>query len=214
VKLFLNGVQLTTTVGGTIPTTLYGSTTPLVIGDFPGLSRNWSGALDEMKLFSRPLAPDEIKADYTAGNAGIPAGLALGNITPGSSGISAFDAITQTSAPGYTLAINQNNNLTSGGNTIPAVSGSIASPVSWSEGATKGLGFTLYGTNATAIPGTWASGSGYAALPGSATSFYSRSGYTGGAKDVLNMRLRLDVAASQASGDYANTMVITGTMVP
>src|SRR6478672_4606995 len=80
------------------------------------------------------------------------------------------------------------------------LSGSIASPVSWSEGSTKGLGFTLYGTNATALPGTWASGSAYAALPSTSTSFYTRSNYTGGSKDILNMRLRLDTATAQNSG--------------
>ena len=214
VKLYINGVEQSTTVGGTIPTSMYASTTPVVIGDFPGLSRYWSGALDEIKQYSRALTANEIKAEYDAGNYGLPAGLALGAITPGVSQTSAFDSIVQTSAGGYTLAINQNNNLTSGGNTIPAVSGSIASPVTWSEGSTKGLGFTLYGTNATAIPGSWGSGGAYAALPASATSFYTRSNYTGGAKDVLNMRLRLDTQTSQATGNYTNQMTITGTMTP
>ncbi len=214
VKLFVNGAPQTTSMTGTIPTSLYASTDPISIGSFPGLGRNWNGGLDEMKLYDRAFSPSEVKADYEAGSVGVPAGLSLGAITPGASQTSAFDSIVQTSAGGYTLAINQNNNLTNGGSTIPAVSGSIGSPVAWSEGSTKGLGFTLYGTNATAIPGTWSSGSAYAALPGSSTSFYIRTNYTGGAKDVLNMRLRLDTTASQAVGDYANQMTITGTMIP
>jgi hypothetical protein len=215
VKVYVNGAPVNTTVGGTIPTTLYAAgTNPVTIGDFPGLSRLWGGSIDEVKLYGRALTNREIKAEYDASNAGIPAGLSLNAVTPGASQTASFDSIVQTSAGGYTLAISQNNNLTSGGNTIPGVSGSIASPVSWNEGSTKGLGFTLYGTNATAIPGTWSSGAAYAALPGSATSFYTRTNYTGGAKDILNMRLRLDTTTGQVSGDYTNRMTITGTMTP
>ncbi len=214
VKLFVNGTPQATSVTGTIPTSLHASTDPISIGSFPGLGRNWNGGLDEMKLYDRAFSPGEVKAEYEAGSVGIPAGLSLGGIIPGVSQTSAFDSIVQTSAGGYTLAINQNNNLTNGGNTIPAVSGSIGSPVSWSEGSTKGLGFTLYGTNATAIAGTWSSGNAYAALPSSPTSFYTRTNYTGGVKDVLNLRLRLDTATSQVAADYTNRMTITGTMIP
>ena len=215
VRIFINGVQATTSVGGTIPPTLYDAgTNPVAIGDFLGLSRRFSGAIDEAKIFGRALTATEVKAEYEANNIGVPAGLAFTNVTPGISQTSAFDSIVQTSAGGYTLAINQNNNLTNGGSTIPSVAGSIASPVAWSEGTTKGLGFTLYSTNATALPGTWSSGSAYAALPASGTSFYTRTNYTGGVKDVVNMRLRLDTPASQPAGTYSNQVTVTGTMIP
>ena len=215
IKIFINGVQASTAMTGTIPSTIYtAGTNPVYVGDFNGLNRGFSGSIDEVKIYSRALTPNQVKADYDATNAGIPAGLSLGAVTPGSSQTSAFDSIVQTSAGGYSLGINQNNNLTSGSNTIPAVSGSIASPTAWNEGTTKGLGFTLYGTNATAIPGNWSSGTSYAAMPNTATSFYTRSNYTSGAKDVLNMRLRLDTQSSQPTGDYTNQMTITGTMIP
>lgn len=215
IKIYINGAQASTAMTGTIPSTIYtAGTNPVYVGDFNGLNRGFSGSIDEVKIYSRALTPSQVKADYDASNAGIPAGLSLGAVTPGSSQTSAFDSIVQTSAGGYSLGINQNNNLTSGSNTIPAVSGSIASPTAWNEGTTKGLGFTLYGTNATAIPGSWSSGTSYAAMPNTATSFYTRSNYTSGAKDVLNMRLRLDAQSSQPTGDYANQMTITGTMIP
>jgi hypothetical protein len=169
---------------------------------------------DEVKLFSRALTANEVKAEYDAATAGLLAGLSLDNITPGASQTSNFDSVVQTDSPGYTLAINQNNNLTNGAFTIPAVGGSIGSPVTWSEGSTKGLGFTVYGTNATAIPGTWNSGNSYAAIPGSSTTFYTRTGLTGGNKDVINMRLRVDTTTSQVAGNYTNQMTITGTMTP
>lgn len=188
---------------------------PLRIGSISSGSQPFSGTVDEVKVYSRVLNAQEIKAEYDAQSAGFGSGLAFqSSVTPGQSQTSSFDTIVQTSSPGYTLAINQNNNLTNGAFTIPAVSGSIASPVAWSEGSTKGLGFTLYGTNATALPGTWNSGNSYAAIPGAGTTFYTRTGYNGGAKDVVNMRLRLDTTTSQVAGNYTNRMTITGTMTP
>lgn len=174
--------------------------------------RYFDGTVDHVKVFSRVLTADEVKAEYDAQNAGREAGLSLGTVIPGASNTVLFDAITQASTSSYNLAIHQNNNLTSGGNTIPAVSGTIASPAAWSEGTTKGLGFTL--VSGMGIPGGWGSGGNYAALPGSATSFYTRTGYTPGTKDVLGMRLRLDADVTQPTGNYTNVMTITGTTIP
>lgn len=214
VKLYLNGAQLSTTTNGTIATTLTASTHALRIGDFAGLNRYWSGPIDEVKMYDRALTQNEISAEYAASNAGIPAGLAFANqLTAGQSQTAALDAIVQTGATGYNLAVNQNGNLTSGGNTIASVPGSIASPVTWTEGTTKGIGFTLYGTNATALPGLWGSGNAYAALPGSSTTFYTRTGTPSG-KDIINMRYRIDVDAAQAVGNYSNQAIFTGTTTP
>ena len=98
--------------------------------------------------------------------------------------------------------------------TIPSVSSTIASPATWNTGTTKGLGFTLYDTNATAIDGKWSNGNAYAALPATPTSFYTRSGATGGASDVHKMRLKLDIEGSQAVGDYESNMTLSGTITP
>lgn len=209
--MYQNGVQVQSqALSGAM-----GSLTRAVsIGALSNGTQPINGSVDEAKIYSRALSATEIKAEYSAQNAGLTSGLSLNQVTPGTSQTRQFDTIIQTDSPGYILAINQNNNLTNGGNTIAPVSGSIASPVSWTEGTTKGLGFTLYGTNATAIPGTWSSGASYASLPGSSTTFYTRTGLNGGAKDYVNMRLRLDVATSQVAGDYTNQMTITGTMTP
>lgn len=215
VTFYLNGVKLLTSVTGTVATSIASSSDPAVIGNTTGIGGiGWSGALDEMKLYNRVLSPNGAKAEYDAGIAGIPAGLSLNSVTPGLSQSSAVDAIVKTDAAGYTIGVSQNQNLTSGSYTVPPVSGLIASPVAWNEGITKGLGFSLYGTTATAIPVKWNSGNSYAALPTSSTSFYTRTGLSGGIKDVINMRLRLDVANSQASGAYTNQATFTGTMTP
>lgn len=176
----------------------------------------FNGAVDHVKIFNRMLSAEEIAAEYSAQNSGYENGLTLGAITPGTSNTVLSDVLVQTDGGGYTLSINQDHDLMSGSDTIPAVAGSIASPTSWVEGTTKGLGFTLTATNATALPGTWASGNSYAPLPGTATTFYTRTGTQGSTGDYVTMRLRADVATTQptTSGPYSNVMTITGTVTP
>ena len=138
----------------------------------------------------------------------------LGAITPGTSATTSLSVSVLTDAPGYSLAVSQDHDLQKGTDTIPAVSGSIATPVTWVEGSTKGFGFSLASTNATALPPKWSSGAAYAAFPASATTAYTRTGYSGGSTDTLGVNLRLDVANSQVSGAYSNIVTWTGTMTP
>jgi len=176
----------------------------------------FTGSVDHTKVFNRMLSAAEIAAEYSSQNAGYGSGLGLGTITPGTSNTVLSDIIVQTDSAGYTLGVNQDTDLTSGIYTIPAISGSIASPVSWTEGTTKGLGFTLTATNATALPGSWSSGNSYAALPSTPTSFYTRTGFQGSTGDYITMRLRADVPSTQVAttSAYSNVMTITGTATP
>lgn len=211
VKIYIDGSVVSTTAFGTIPTTLQNSTGSFSIGSFPGLGRAMTGAIDHVKLFNRALSPAEVTAEYTAQNAGISTGLTLGALTSGST-TSTVDAIVRTNATDYNLAVQQDHNLQSGANTIPAIGGSIASPATWSEGVTKGLGFTL--TGAPTLDSKWSSGTMYAAVPSSATTFYSGSGHVNGVVDIVNLRLKLDIAASQPTGAYSNAVTYTGTTIP
>lgn len=143
-----------------------------------------------------------------------PATVAIGTQTPGVSNTAVVTATIRTDAPGYTISAYQNNNLTSGGNTISGVTGSIASPVTWVEGTTKGLGFTLVSTTGSAISGIWSSGTAYAAFPASDTAFYTNTGFTGGTDDTLVMEVRLDTLPSQPTGAYTNIVTWTGVTIP
>ncbi|NCU40971.1 LamG domain-containing protein [Candidatus Saccharibacteria bacterium] len=181
--------------------------------DADGSSNYFAGHLDNVKIFSTALTASQVAEEYRAQNMGISSGLSLGTVVPGISNTSMFSAIIATDAGSYDLYVQQNQNMTSGAYTIPAISGSIASPASWTEGTTKGLGFTLVSTNATAIPGKWSSGNAYAAFPATSTLLYSRTGVQS-VKDTLDMRLRLDTAITQQSGTYNNTITFTGTIKP
>lgn len=141
--------------------------------------------------------------------------LNLGTITPGVSKTSAVSSEILTDAPGYSLSINQNANLTSGSNTIPAIpSGTIATPAAWTEGTTKGLGITM--TAGPSLPVKWGTTGAYmyAATPTAVTNIYSRIGYTGGVKDTVTIQTRLDINPAQLSGTYSNIVTLTATTTP
>lgn len=176
-------------------------------------SNYFDGTIDEVKLFNRALSADEIAAERSAGVAGFPAGVAISNIIPGSPASVNTDAIVKTvNVPNYTLTISQDHDLQNGANTIAAISGSIASPTAWSDGTTKGFGFTLM--SAPGLDGKWGSGANYAAAPGSATTFYTRTGASNSVKDVVAMRLKADTTLSTPAGQYTNQLTITGTITP
>lgn len=214
VKVYIDGTAVGTTVSGTLPATLLDSSGTLSIGSFPGLGRYFNGALDEVKIFNRALTANEVTADYTAGASGVRAGIGLGKVVPGVSNTVNYDAIVTSPQTGYSLSVSQNHDLQSGAATVPAVSGTIASPVAWTEGTTKGLGFTLVSSTGGSLPAQWNSGASYAAFPTTSTSFYTRTGSTGTTGDVLTMRLRSDVSTAQAAGTYQNTVTYTATTTP
>ncbi len=212
-----NGTQLYVDgqLAKTCTVTAVNQTKSMYVGATNSTQDFFNGSLDEVKLFNRSLTVSEVSDEYAAQIAGNAAGSGFGTLVPGTSKTTLLDAAVQTDAGGYSLFVGQDHAMQSGANSIAAISGSIASPIAWSEGVTKGLGFTLTGASATAISGSWNSGSSYAALPASSTSFYTRTGVqTGGTKDTVTMRLRLDVPVAQALGAYSNTVTVTGTMVP
>ncbi len=135
-------------------------------------------------------------------------------LTPGAPQTVGLGVTVQTDASGYLLAISQDRDLTdAASHTIPKIAGTIASPVAWINGTTKGLGFTV--TSATAgVPAKW-TGPNYAAMPDSAspTVFYTRSGQLSGT-DTVSLTYKLDTATTQTSGSYSNTATIIGTMTP
>jgi len=139
--------------------------------------------------------------------------VSFATLTAGTPQTTQIDIQTQTDAPGYSLAISQNDDLNNGsGTTIPGVSGTIASPVSWSDGTTKGLGFTIISAYG-GIPAPWNSGNSYAKFPASSTTFFTRSGAFSGT-DTTSIRLKLDTDFMQLAGGYSNVVTVTGTMAP
>lgn len=173
----------------------------------------FNGSIDEVKLYSRALAPDEILAEYTAQASGVQAGVDLGQLTPGTPTWAGIDVLTtSTGVSSYALAINQNHDLQKGSDTIPAMGGTIATPTAWVDGTTKGLGFTI--VSSPTVDSRWSSGANYAGIPVTSTSYYSRSGPTNNIREAVQMRLKVDTLASVPSGVYTNTVVITGTSTP
>lgn len=119
-----------------------------------------------------------------------------------------------TDAPSYSLAISQNGNLDNGsGQTIPKITSTIDNPALWSEGQTKGFGFSVTGAT-SGVPSQW-SGPSFAQFPdlSTPTTFYTRAGQPSGT-DTVELTYKLDTEISQAAGTYTNTTTITGTITP
>lgn len=215
-KVYINGIERanTTFPAGALNYSVANSANEISCfnsGRWPG--EGVVGALDHLKIFNRAMNAAEVKAEYDAQNASIPTGITLGSVTPGSSNTALQDVIVRTDSGEYGIVLSQDHNLQKGAQTIPAISASIASPAAWSEGSTKGLGFTLI--SAPGLDVKWGTGANYAAIPGSPTSFYTRNAHAGSDTiDVINGRLRLDTTASQESGAYSNTVTYTGTTIP
>jgi len=132
--------------------------------------------------------------------------LDLGQLRPSENATGSITAtVTTNAANGYDLFIKESQSLTSGGDTIPDYSGTIATPTSWSG---TGFGFTLI--SGTGLDIKWGSGSNYAGIPTSSTLAHTKPGLLLTPDDTqFGFRLEL---YSQATGTYTN--VVTFTALP
>lgn len=146
--------------------------------------------------------------------------VSIPEVVPGQSQSETLEATIRTDFGGYDLSIMQNGNLTYVGDPSTTISnlsngGTIAAPVLWSEGSTKGLGFgVIAGFNVDPKWGTAPLNVKYAALPPTATPFYGKSGLSGGVEESTEIDFRLDVPSSQKSGPYSSTVTIIATARP
>jgi len=68
-KLYVNGTEIAST-NSTVTWLYNGNTTSVYIGTAPQGNQRFSGLIDEMSVYNRPLTATEIQAIYTAGSAG------------------------------------------------------------------------------------------------------------------------------------------------
>jgi hypothetical protein len=175
-----------------------------------------AGTVDEARVLTRQLSDDEVQNDYLAGASALHGAFTLPNITPGQSQTYTVDAIVRTGAGGYDLYVQRPTPLTHTDTvtTIPDISGTIASPAAWTEGTTKGFGFTLTaGTQVEAKYGTNPNYN-YAALPSGSTIFHSRTGLNGGIPEVTTIQYRADTTTTQKQGTYSTQVIYTATTKP
>lgn len=175
-----------------------------------------AASIDEARVYTRQLSESEIANDYTAGANALNGAFTLPNITPGQSQSYSADAVVRTDAGGYDLYIQAPSPLTHTDTTttIPNISGTIASPATWSEGSTKGIGFTL--TAGTSLEAKWGTNPNfaYAGLPASATLYHSRTGLNGAIPELTTLQYRADTLPSQKQGTYSATVIYTATIRP
>jgi len=134
--------------------------------------------------------------------------LNLGTITPGTpvNEQTTISVITDAWG-GYDLLVSQNHAMThtDAVTTIADYACAIANPCAWSG---NGLGFTVNsGTNVEVKWGT-SPNYNYAYFPLSQTVFHAKGGYLSGV-DQTAVGYRLDVPATQRSGQYSNIITYT-----
>lgn len=175
-----------------------------------------AGTIDEARVYSRQLTAAEITNDFTSGASALKGAFTLPNITPGQSQTYSADAVVRTDAGGYDLYIQAPKPLTHTDTTttIPNVAGTIASPAAWTEGTTKGIGFTL--TAGSLLEGKWGTNPNYdyAGLPTAATVYHSRTGLNGAIPELTTLQFRADTTSSQKQGTYSATLIYTATIRP
>jgi len=181
-------------------------------------SNYFGGTVDEARVYARQITAKEVANDYTAGENALNNAFTLPDVTPGTSQTYAADCVVRTNAPSYTLSIQEPSPLTHTDltTTFPAISGSIASPIAWVEGTTKGFGFTV--TAGHDVEGSWGTNPNYnyAAVPSSATVFHTRPGDSppDGAAETTTVQYRADASPSQKEGTYSTTIIYTATLKP
>jgi hypothetical protein len=186
-----------------------------------------TGSIDEVRLYSRTLSTAEVAGDYSAGQSGLEFAQTMPPLTPGTSVTYSTDCVVRTDAAGYQLSIQQPSLLLNSDSvtTLPAISGAtIGSPQPWTEGTTKGFGFTV--TGGTDLESSWGTGPyNYAAVPSTDTVFHSRQSSSSssaspyyappdGTPEVTTLQFRADAATSQKAGTYTATIIYTATLVP
>ncbi len=209
-RLFQNGAS---TASNSVTFSYSYPSTNITVGARSGGSNPLDGAVDEIKNISIAQTAAVIQTMYNAEALGVPAALTFPPLTPNTSVTRTLTMTIRSDAQHYDIGVVQDHDLQKGVDTISSVSGSIASPVTWVEGTTKGLGFTITSINPGSVPGKWSSGNAYAAFPGTMTTFIPFTA-SSGSEVIMNMRLRLDVPISQVEGDYQNTATWQGTITP
>ncbi len=68
-KIYINGVKQNLAFAGTIPATTQATTSTANAGESSDGARNFSGTLDEMKIYGGALTEAEVKLDYNRGSA-------------------------------------------------------------------------------------------------------------------------------------------------
>jgi hypothetical protein len=210
------GTDLTTTTAGS-----YSGYWRLGYDDLTGwpsapTSSYLAGSIDEARVLTRQLSDAEVANDKTAGFNALHGAFTLPNVSPGTSQTYSADAVVRTDAGGYDLYIQAPTLLkhTDNVTTIPMIAATVASPALWTEGTTKGLGFSL--TAGTSLEGKWGTNPNYdyAGIPNTATLYHSRTGLNGGIPELTTLQFRADTTTSQKAGTYSTTVIYTATVRP
>lgn len=137
-------------------------------------------------------------------------------VTPGTSQNASTTVSVYTDAAGYLLSVRYDRPLThtvTPAYTIGDNSNPISSPGLWTEGTTKGFGFSL--TSGTSIESKWGTNPNYkyAAFTTTDTTIHDQPNYIN-AFDNTVVQYRLDVIPSMLAGTYRDVVTYSAVVKP
>lgn len=137
-------------------------------------------------------------------------------VNPGTSQNASTTVSVFTDAAGYLLSARYDGlmaNISSPSTTIPDVPGTIASPAAWTEGTTKGFGFTL--TSGSSLEAKWGTNPNYnyAAFTTADTTIHDKPNYQN-TWDATVVQYRLDANVNQLAGAYRTNVTYSAVVKP
>lgn len=176
---------------------------------------------DNVTLTTTVAGAIALSCDQTGAPDGTPKTVELGVLTAGTPVTgSTTCTVTTNNASGYTLNVKRDDaDTTMDNTTAPAVNitdlpNTVASPVAWSDGVTKGLGYTVASTTATGGNIAWSNGgASYAGFTAAGENLMTSTGYDAAATTTV-INYKLDVPATQQTGTYDGVITYTATVNP
>lgn len=167
-----------------------------------------------------------MSCDQTGNPDSTPKTVELGVLTAGTPVTgSTTCTVTTNNATGYTLNVKRDDADTTMDNTADAAvniadlpntiaGASPNNPITWTDGTTKGLGYTVASTTATGGSITWSnSGANYVGFTTAGENIMTSTGYDASSTTTV-VNYKLDVPSTQQAGTYDGVITYTATTNP
>ncbi len=176
--------------------------------------RFYSGIIDEVKIYNRPLSSREVKLEYNSNLGGVSSAQPLFIIEPGASQISNLTPIILSDVAAYQFSFHEDRPLTqvNGDAYVPSITGTFANPQEWSEGFTKGLGFSW--TNSSFSKWGKYPNNRYSAINNQDSVLDSTDYSLPNRRREIDLQYRLDTSDNEPPAVYVNSLIYTGMLKP
>lgn len=193
---------------------------------FVGASVAFAANPDTITLSATVTGTVALSCDQTGNPDATPKTVELGTLTAGTPVTgSTTCTVTTNNATGYTLNVKRDDadttmdNVADASVNIADLPNTIAgtapnNPITWTDGTTKGLGYTVASTSATGGNIAWANaGANYVGFTTAGENIMTSTGYDAISTTTV-VNYKLDVLSTQQAGNYDGVITYTATTNP